>query len=94
MTVIDPFEGNDIIIGYIYLFESSDINLNPDAGEKLVNYNFKLSAGNYFDTYNFTCSEWASSVEGHIHECSDDVMNPEDSWIETPYYQRHFAENW
>lgn len=28
------------------------------------------------------------------YECKDYLMNPEDSWFTSPYYERHFAENW
>ena len=71
----------------------------PDAGEKLVLYDFKLTKdGDYFNNYTFTCPEFGLGPEGYIHECLNYTTNPitnaEDSWIHTPHYNRHFAENW
>ena len=48
-------------MGYVYLFDVGAGNtLNPDAGEKLVNYNFNLLKGNYFTNYKFTCDNFLS----------------------------------
>ena len=71
----------------------------PDAGEKLVLYDFKLTNnGDYFKNYTFTCPEFGLGPEGYVHECLNYTTNPisnaEDSWIHTPHYNRHFAENW
>ena len=69
--------------------------LKSDAGQKLVNYDFKLLReeenlnSDYFDSYKFDCDQ-----PKDVHECYDEVMNPEDSWMESKFYQRHFAENW
>ena len=40
------------------------------------------------------CPNIYTVFKGDIHECTDEVMNPEDSSIETEHYKRHFAENW
>jgi hypothetical protein len=72
--------------------------LQQAAGQKLVNYTFTLStvdpnsgSNNYFDVYKFACE-----FPKDIHECNDEVanMNPEDSWIKSAHYSRHFAQNW
>ena len=47
------------------------------------------SSADYFDVYKFACNQ-----PKDVHECFDEVMNPEDSWMKSKYYQRHFAENW
>ena len=47
------------------------------------------SSSDYFDVYKFACNQ-----PKDVHECFDKVMNPEDSWMKSKYYQRHFAENW
>ena len=47
VTINDPVNGD--IIGYIYLFENTGEIMAPDAGEKLVLYDFKLTNnGDYF----------------------------------------------
>ena len=97
VTINDPVNGD--IIGYIYLFENTGEVVAPDAGEKLVLYDFKLTKdGDYFNNYTFTCPEFGLSPEGYIHACLNYTTNPitnaEDSWIHTPHYNRHFAENW
>ena len=97
VTINDPVNGD--IIGYIYLFENTGEVVAPDAGEKLVLYDFKLTTdGDYFNNYTFTCPEFGLGPEGHVHECLNYTTNPisnaEDSWIHTPHYNRHFAENW
>ena len=97
VTIGDPVNGD--IIGYIYLFENTGEVVAPDAGEKLVQYDFKLTKdGDYFNNYTFTCPEFGLGPEGYIHEClnytTNPITNPEDSWIHTPHYNRHFAENW
>ena len=67
VSVTDPTQGNTAI-GYLYLFDAGVSNtLNPDAGEKLVNYNFNLVNGDYLDTYKFTCDAWVTSVEGTVY---------------------------
>lgn len=84
------------VLGYVYIFQSR-LNvrnqypiLRQDAGFKLVTYDFKLENGDYFESYKFQCSSPIS-----IHECNMfEVMNPEDSWVNTTHYQRHFSENW
>ena len=43
VTINDPVNGD--IIGYIYLFENTGEVVAPDAGEKLVLYDFKLTKG-------------------------------------------------
>ena len=94
VTIIDPTT-NDIV-GYVYLFENTETILPQDAGQKLVLYDFQLSnSDDYLNDYNFTCpGEFKVGPEGGYHECMDTVTNPEDSWIQTPHYSRHFAKNW
>ena len=59
VTINDPVNGD--IIGYIYLFENTGEVMAPDAGEKLVLYDFKLTNnGDYFKNYTFTCPELLS----------------------------------
>ena len=43
----------------------------------------------YFDAYQWHCTENLTSTE-----CVDEEMNPENTGFTSPYYQRHFAENW
>ena len=100
MAITDPtLEKKNTIIGYIYLFEVSTNVSNQDAGQKLVNYDFNLLSGEYLDNYKFTCDNFLNGTEellseGPIHQCSDEVMNPEDSLVKTQHFERHHSENW
>ena len=89
------------VFGYIYLFTTLlDATGNPilrqDAHQKLVQYDFKLTtfdqksgSNAYFDVYKFNCT-----FPKDIHECFDKDMNPEDSFVKTKHYARHFSSNW
>ena len=104
---IEVTEAEDIL-GYIYLFKSEkDDNgtakLSPDAGHNLVEYelNFLPRDGSesfsYKDDYKFDCEErlWNPPAYNWTnHDCLDPIMNPEDSWFKSPFYERHFQENW
>ena len=82
---------SDGTLGYIYVF----LEPNNEFNERLVNYDFKLtkttSSNNYFDVYKFTCANPLNDFQ-----CNDGVstMNPEDTWFRSPYYERHFSQNW
>ena len=53
----------DTIIGYIYLFEDNTNRTSPDAGQKLVNYDFNLLSGEYRENYKFTCDTFMNETE-------------------------------
>jgi len=88
LEVIDPV--SDASLGYMYLF-LSDGSLDQAAGNPLVEYVFNLTTTNsngsndYFDVYNF-----GASLPG----TDANIANPEDSYFQSQYYRRHFAENW
>ena len=97
MIITDPIDGDQ---GYVYFFLSAyDSERKPilpqDAGQKLVHYDFQLLTKNehgsndYLDVYKFSCDQ-----PKDVHECFDETMNPEDTWFKSPFYERHFAENW
>ena len=100
VAIADPLT-DGTIYGFVYLFVSEkDENtgtyvLQQDANDRRINYTFSLTTKNdegsndYFDVYKFKCDDTID-----IHECNDDIMNPEDSWFSSNTYQRHFAENW
>merc|ERR1712156_1299504 len=100
VAIADPLT-DGTIYGFVYLFVSEkDENtgtyvLQQDANDRRINYTFSLTtkndegSNNYFDVYKFKCDDAKD-----IHECNDDIMNPEDSWFSSNTYQRHFAENW
>ena len=89
LEVIDPV--SDSSLGYMYLF-LSDGSLDQSAGSPLVEYVFNLTTTNtngsndYFDVYNFGASlpSWTDY----------NITNKEDSYFQSEYYRRHFAENW
>jgi len=89
LEVIDPI--NEEVLGYMYLF-ISDGSLDQGAGTSRIEYNFNLTktdengSNNYFDVYDFDGNEidWTDHV----------ILNPEDSYFQSQYYQRHFAFNW
>jgi len=78
-------------LGFVYIFVS-DVSLDQAAGAQEIYYEFKLLAtneegsNNYFDVYNFGAS--------HNGFTDDSVENKEDSFFESKFYRRHFAENW
>ena len=98
VTVTDPIDGCQ---GYVYFFLSDyeahtrQPLLSQNPGPKLVDYTFKLKttddkgSNEYLDVYKFACDK-----PKDIHECFDEIMNPEDTWFKSPFYHRHFAENW
>jgi hypothetical protein len=95
LAIQDPALGGEII-GHLYLF-LSDGSLDPGAGQRLVNYQLNLSnvgaggTNDYFDAYQLVCTDACQCG----YECHDYFpVNPEDSWVRTPYYERHFGENW
>ena len=100
MGIADPLkEGN--IYGFFYIFQSKmDQNgqyfWKQDAGQKRVNYTFYLTnfdeetgSNSYFDAYKVDCDD-----SKDVDYCADEVMNPEDTWLYSGNYQRHYAENW
>ena len=86
------------IIGYIYLLisklDSGSPILSPDAGYKLVDYQFNLASRIYKEDYKFNCDMPANQDGTTNHDCLDPIMNPEDSWFKSGHYERHFKENW
>ena len=85
-------------MGYLYLFtlQSGNSDINPGAGEQLVEYKFNLTktgpggTNAYLDAYEVHCN-----VFDGTYECEDAYpKNPEDTWFKSPYYERHFAQNW
>jgi hypothetical protein len=73
LRITDPLSG---AVGYAYLFRS-DGGLDPAAGKKYVNYQFRLLRGEYKSTF-----DHKGNPEG----------NPEDSWVDTPHYKRGFTD--
>lgn len=63
-------------VGYVYLFRSNG-HLDPSAGKSYVNYQFNLLRGEYKSTF-----DHKGNPNG----------NPEDSFVETPYYRRGFTD--
>ena len=100
VAIADPLT-DGTIYGFMYLFVSQKVEnsgrylLKQDANQKRINYTFSLTttnnegSNNYFDVYKFACDDPAG-----IHQCKDEIMNPEDTWFTSKSYERHFAENW
>ncbi len=95
VRIVDP-ENFDNTVGFVYFFILEEADVKTGMEEDLVSYNFQLSkksndtgSSEYKDVYKFTCDHFED-----IHECYDDVMNPEDSWFRSAHYERHFSENW
>ena len=85
--IADPLEEGQIY-GFFYLFQAAKAEdgsylLRPDAGQKRVQYEFRLTtvdengSNDYLDVYDMHSGP-----------------NPEDTWFTSDVYQRHFAENW
>jgi hypothetical protein len=94
LEIQDPVAGL-ATLGYLYVFVS-DGSLSPDDAGFLVEYDFKLNktgpggTNDYFDAYILNCTDGTND-----YTCHDDIFtNPEDTWARTPYYERHFSENW
>lgn len=92
LAIRDPLTEN-AILGYAYMFKSD--SQNQDAGKASLQYQFNLvtttmsGSHSYFDVYKSKCDTYFG-----LWDCIDAVMNPEDSWFRSEYYERHFAENW
>ncbi len=87
LRLTDPLDGT---IGYVYLFVQ-DGTLDPSAGASYVEYVFSPNAGDYLATYN------TAGVDPDTGERNDDFgepLNPEDSWIRTSVYERHWSYRW
>ena len=84
-------------MGFIYLRPVvNNGQLTPDAGQRLVQYEFNLTKtgpeGTHFyqDAYEIHCN-----VKDGRYECDDpEPKNPEDTWFKSAYYERHWAQNW
>ena len=95
IEIIDPVDANNTL-GVIYVMVSLDGSLNPNAGNPLVDYDFQLvnsvnGSNAYKVAYQNHCPEGDQITD---YECRDSLMNPEDSWFVSNYYERHFSENW
>lgn len=87
LRLTDPLDGT---IGYVYLFVH-DGTRDPSAGAAHVAYDFSPSDGDYLTTYN------AAGIDPDTGERNDDFgepLNPEDSWIRTSVYERHWSYRW
>jgi hypothetical protein len=62
---------------WAYLFKRSG-NLDPGAGERYVDYDFRLLSGDYKTTFKVAVGS----------------SNPEDSTVTTPFYSAHFPARW
>jgi hypothetical protein len=62
---------------WVYLFKRSG-SLDPGAGERYVDYNFRLLSGDYKTTFNVAVGS----------------SSPEDSTVTTPFYAAHFPLRW
>jgi len=72
--------GHNGEVGYIYLFKKgTGSNLIPSAGKSYVNYHFELESGD-------TTLEHYNQDTGYY--------NLEKSYIQTPYYHKHFLNRW
>lgn len=98
LEIQDPLLAEETI-GYFYIF-LSDGTLQPDANAPLVEYKLNLlntndqGSNDYFDAYNFECEIGGGPID-RGYECKEKgPKNPEDSWFKSPFYERHFAENW
>ncbi len=76
VEITDPLAGD--FKAYVYLFRSGG-KLDPAAGKSYVQYDFKLTSGDYKATYVL-----AGRPTG----------NPEDSTVATACYTRHFRDRW
>ena len=75
---------------YVYLFVH-DGSLDQSAGRSYVHYDFDLQSGDYKQTYN------TIGVDEETGERNDDhgpQLNPEDSWIRSDVYSRHWSYRW
>lgn len=77
LKVDDPVNGGS---GYLYLFRSAG-QLDPSAGKRYVDYDFKLTGLAPGQTLLADYSYWNSN-------------NPEDSTVSTPYYSTHSTDRW
>ncbi len=95
LEIGDPLQGG-ATLGWLYVFLCIPGSCPHEAGPALVNYNFNLlnahggASNSYKDAYKNHCEINMTSTECNESE----IMNPEDSWFHSPYYERHFAENW
>ena len=77
VKVGDPIDGG---AGYVYLFRSAG-KLDPAAGKKYVDYDFKLT--------NLSPSKTIATGYGYLN-----TNNPEDSTVTTPFYRLHSTDRW
>jgi hypothetical protein len=87
LRLVDPLTAAS---GYVYLFVQ-DGTLDPAAGVSYVAYDFSLDAGDYRSSYN------TGGIDAETGERNDDFgkpLNPEDSWIRTSVYERHWSYRW
>lgn len=76
--------------GYIYLFLWDEHTTMP-AVPKYVTYTFRLLAGSYKSSYNLA----GVGPDGATPNSDrGPQLNPEDSWIRTDVYQRHWSYRW
>ena len=87
LRVIDPLDG---ATGTVYLFVQ-DGALDPSAGTAYVDYDFSLRSGEYRSSYN---TAGIDPVTGQRNDDFGEPLNPEDSWIRTAVYERHWAYRW
>ena len=97
VEVFDPVLG--VVHGYVYLYICvQSCKYEPGAGTSYVDYQFNLTtkdslgSNQYFDVYEIHCDQ----PDGR-YECDEDdtgPKNPEDTWVKTPWYERHWAQNW
>ena len=72
--------------GYVYLFHHDGRYTAVDTS--YVSYTYNLLSGPFSTTY---------IVGGQPHNGGSGYAlgtNPEDSWVETPYYRRHYSDRW
>ena len=71
---------------YVYLFHHDGRYAAVDTA--YVAYDYNLLSGDYFETYNIF------GIPNVDDPGEMPGANPEDSWVETPYYRRHFLDRW
>lgn len=95
---VDRDSGVEVILGhssetvrvYIYLFVQ-DGSLVPSAGQAYVAYEFRTLAGPYTESYNTAGNDPETGLRNDDHGVQ---LNPEDSWIRTATYARHWSYRW
>ena len=87
----------DKVHGYVYLYICLQAcNWEPGAGTSYVDYQFNLTtkdsqgSNQYFDVYEIHCDTPDDRYECHEPK----PKNGEDTWVRTPWYERHWAQNW